>query len=305
MTTIPSRRKIILLVCGGFDDFSQKNWQRHMPELSIMADVEPVFVSSNPTNSITPSIWEALAQAIYDHYHQADGFVVLHDVDNLLFTSAALSFQLQKLSKPIIFTGALGKQAIKTSEVRGNIINAIQAVSFGVPEVSIMFGNRLIRASTATRSTTKSLNAFTSPNESVIGKIYFSIRVFTASKGSKKIKPLRANLEPNVATLVLNPLFNVTTAKTLYTQAAGVVIDLAGFQQLPEKNLAVIADTTKAAMVLWAPHLTDDEAPKKTILVKNMTWHSTVTKLMWALKQTNNQTEITKLMVKDITGELL
>ena len=93
------------MVCGLSLAGKQKDWLKSMPELGIIADVEPVFVFDQNSVDITPAVWIKLAQEIHQRMDQATGFVVLHSVDNLLYTAAALSFMLQNLTKPIIFTG--------------------------------------------------------------------------------------------------------------------------------------------------------------------------------------------------------
>ena len=95
------------MVCGLPLAGKQKDWLKSMPELGIIADVEPVFVFDQNSVDITPAVWIKLAQEIHKRMNDATGFVVLHSVDNLLYTAAALSFMLQNLTKPISFTGGV------------------------------------------------------------------------------------------------------------------------------------------------------------------------------------------------------
>lgn len=44
-------------------------------------------------------------QTIADSYSQFDGFVVVMGTDTMAYASSALSFMLENLSKPVIFTG--------------------------------------------------------------------------------------------------------------------------------------------------------------------------------------------------------
>ena len=50
--------------------------------------------------------WARLARDVERHYHQFDGFVILHGTDTMCYTASALSFMLENLRKPVVLTGA-------------------------------------------------------------------------------------------------------------------------------------------------------------------------------------------------------
>ena len=82
--------------------------QEYMPELKQTG----VHIKSIPflplidSSDIQPDTWVKLALTIQEHYDEFDGFVVLHGTDTMAHTASALSFMLENLSKPVIFTGA-------------------------------------------------------------------------------------------------------------------------------------------------------------------------------------------------------
>jgi len=55
---------------------------------------------------MSPSFWIELAKVIEENYESFDGFVVLHGSDTMAYTASALSFMLENLNKPVIFTGS-------------------------------------------------------------------------------------------------------------------------------------------------------------------------------------------------------
>ena len=59
------------------------------------------------SSSIDSTGWVQIAETIHRNYTLFDGFVVLHGTDSLAYTCSALSFMLQNLGKPIIFTGTV------------------------------------------------------------------------------------------------------------------------------------------------------------------------------------------------------
>lgn len=297
------------MVCGLPLAGKQKDWLSAMPELGIIADVEPVFVFDQNSVDITPDIWIKLAQEIHKRMDEATGFVVLHSVDNLLYTSAALSFMLQNLTKPIIFTGGFFNETKnKKVDIRANLINASQAAGFNFSEVSIMFGNRLLRANNSTRATDESLNLFASPANAILGRIDFSIRIFdkVVAKNKGKTK-LYDELENNIEIVKIGPTINL---KELYKRLAdkkGVIVKAGKYAALPTDLMFILEKVTAdIPVVIWSKTLEQNSiAPKNILLVNDMTWESTLLKFMWALVQSNNTKKVKQLMGSDIAGETL
>src|SRR5215207_3049311 len=80
----------------------------HLPTLRNLALELTVISFDNPIDSsnIEPEHWRSLATIIFDNYQTHDGFVVLHGTDTMAYTASALSFMLEGLNKPVVFTGA-------------------------------------------------------------------------------------------------------------------------------------------------------------------------------------------------------
>lgn len=119
--------------------------------LQVRIDVQsltPVIDSSN----VTPALWLHLAELIRDNYARYDGFVVLHGTDTMSYTASALSFLLENLAKPVVFTGSQIPIGVLRTDGRENLITAIEIAAAHdaegplVPEVSLYFQNRLFRA---------------------------------------------------------------------------------------------------------------------------------------------------------------
>jgi 60kDa lysophospholipase len=67
------------------------------------------------SSSIDSTGWGQIAETIFRNYTLFDGFVVLHGTDSLAYTCSALSFMLQNLGKPIIFTGTAKSVSISAT----------------------------------------------------------------------------------------------------------------------------------------------------------------------------------------------
>ena len=87
-------------------DFSQI--AEEVPELRKFAvridsyTFDPLIDSSD----VEPTLWVRLAHLIRDRYDEYDGFVILHGTDTMAYSASALSFMLEGLRKPVIFTGS-------------------------------------------------------------------------------------------------------------------------------------------------------------------------------------------------------
>lgn len=287
----------------------EKDWLSAMPEIGIIANVEPVFVFKKPSADITPEVWLRLAEEIYDRFDKAAGFVVLHGVDNLLYTSSALSFLLQNLTKPIIFTG--GQQVTangKKLEIRANLINAAQTANYNLGEVCLMFGNRLLRANQASRATEESLNVFTTPINGILGRIDFSIRIFdkAITKNKGKVK-FFGKLSDKVEIIEASPAINLKTLTSRVAEKEGIIVDASRYQDLPQDLMFLLEKiTADIPVIIWSRQAKAQVlAPKNVLLINNLTWETTVTKFMWVLGQTNNIKQIKVLMAKDVAGETI
>ena len=91
---------------------------RKMPELTRLPFRLALLSLPAPIDSsnVTPADWLFLAQLIGRHYADFDGFVVLHGTDTMAYSAAALSYMLEHLGKPVVFTGAqvpVGRQPLR------------------------------------------------------------------------------------------------------------------------------------------------------------------------------------------------
>src|SRR4051812_9349536 len=103
----------------------------HLPTLKNLALQLTVVSFENPIDSsnINPGHWEMIGKIIRDHYEMHDGFVVLHGTDTMAFTASALSFMLEGLTKPVVFTGAQLPISEPRSDARENLVTALDIAS--------------------------------------------------------------------------------------------------------------------------------------------------------------------------------
>ncbi len=144
----------------------------HLPTLRNLFLEITVIEFEHPIDSsnIEPAHWLAIGQIIQEHYAHQDGFVVLHGTDTMAYTASALSYMLQHLDKPVVFTGAQLPISEPRSDARENLITALEIASARedghalVPEVCIYFDSELLRGNRAKKAESMHFDAFRSEN---------------------------------------------------------------------------------------------------------------------------------------------
>jgi L-asparaginase len=123
-------------------------------------ELDPPIDSANAT----PADWCTIARTLFERREEHVGFVVLHGTDTMAYTSSALSFLLPGFGKPVVVTGSQIPITRIRSDGRQNFIGALQvAAQSNVDEVTLLFGEVLLRGNRATKMDASGLDAFDSP----------------------------------------------------------------------------------------------------------------------------------------------
>ena len=156
-----------------------ETFKAFMPELfagTIQVDIQ-AFDPMIDSSDIGPDSWRRMAEMVYDHYEEYDGFVILHGTDTMSYSASALSFMLENLGKPVVFTGSQLPVGVLRSDARENLLTAIEIAAEQdedgnavVPEVAIYFEDRLFRANRTTKRNAEHFSAFNSYNYPALAK---------------------------------------------------------------------------------------------------------------------------------------
>lgn len=165
--------------------FNFKGILTAVPELSNFActidscTFDPLIDSSD----VEPSLWVSLAELIYKEYDKYDGFVILHGTDTMAYSASALSFMLENLNKPVIFTGSQLPIGRPRTDGKENLISSVEIAaakapdgSALVPEVCIFFNSKLIRGNRATKMSSTDFDAFASPDYHCLAEAGINIK---------------------------------------------------------------------------------------------------------------------------------
>lgn len=136
-------------------------------------EFDPLLDSSD----IAVDEWNKIGRIIARRYDRFDGFVVLHGTDTMAYSASALSFMLENLGKPVIFTGAQIPLCQLRSDGRENIVTAMLIAAEGkVNEVCVYFNGTLLRGCRSTKRSSDQFGAFESPNFPALAHAGISIR---------------------------------------------------------------------------------------------------------------------------------
>jgi L-asparaginase len=111
-------------------------------------------------------------------YFDYDGFVIIHGTDTMCYTASALSFMLENLAKPVVFTGSqLPLSNIYNDSRRNLVLSVIFAGFLDIPEVCVFFDDRLLRGNRSVKVDSRQLSAFDSPNFPWLATVGTEIRL--------------------------------------------------------------------------------------------------------------------------------
>ncbi len=157
---------------GALKAFNFDQLLERIPELHLLDCTIDTFSFDNPIDSsdMNPNHWVTIAEVIETNYDSFDGFVVLHGSDTMSYSASALSFMLENLQKPVIFTGSQLPIGDLRTDAKENLITAIQVASLWednqavIKEVCLYFEYKLYRGNRTTKISAEHFSAFTSPN---------------------------------------------------------------------------------------------------------------------------------------------
>lgn len=233
-----------------------------VPEL-FASDVKVDLLPFDPlidSSDVNPENWARMAHAVYDHYDEYDGFVILHGTDTMSYSGSALSFMLENLSKPVVLTGSQLPVGVLRSDAKENLLTAIEIASAKdedgnaiVPEVTIFFEDRLFRANRTTKRNAEHFSAFNSYNYPALAKagvhITYQPHLIHYSDSEQPLT-LRLNMDNHVAVLKLFPGITQEVVHSLLMSRGlrGVVLETYGAGNAPSVDW--LYDELRAAVAV-------------------------------------------------------
>lgn len=297
----------------------------YVPAVGELCRVEAIQLMNLDSTNIGPSHWLQIAGAIREHYDQYDGFVVTHGTDTMGYTAAALSYLIQQSPKPIVITGSQKSICLENTDARMNLYNSfLYAAAEGSYGVSLVFDGKVISGTRARKERTKSFNAFSSVD-------YPELAVIRDGRLIRYLAPVEHGVEPvfydkleeRVLLLTLIPGMRAEVLRQSRESYRAVILQSFGVGGLPGSDAGEFAQAMEEwlqagktiVMMTQVPYEGSDMAvyqvghrvKEKYGLMEayNMTMEAAVTKLMWALGQTDRPEEIRRLFYRPVQFDII
>ena len=303
-----------------------------IPILSNMNIAITVISFPEPIDSSNVSMkhWTDMAYIIYENYDSYDGFVVLHGTDTMAYSASMMSYMLQGLNKPVIFTGAQLPISAMRSDARENLMTALEIATAKingkpiVPEVCIFFNHMLLRGNRSKKVQSVHFDAFESENYPSLAEagivIDYNTSVIRPLESQKKLtnrnkldnRVMILKLFPGITSQIMDACFDIPDLK-------GVVLETYGSGNSPseswfmnsleraiKKGLIILnVSQCNGGRVIQGRYETSKELLSVGVISgADITTEAAVTKLMFLLGQEKSMDAVRQKLTIPLAGEM-
>ncbi len=297
----------------------------YVPEIKEYCNVTSLQLLNIDSTNIQPEYWVLMTEAIEKNYDSYDGFVISHGTDTMSYTSAALSYLIQNLDKPVIITGSQKPINADITDAKKNLLDSFRFASEkDVSGVYLVFDGKAIVGTRARKIKSKSYSAFESINFPVAAIIDDNriTKYIRNEKLSGDVKFYK-NIFPSIFLLKLAPGMEPDVLDYIGEKYEGVVIESYGVGGLPFQDkrnflekLGTLTENGKIIVIATQVMFEGSDMGIYEVGVKalkkynvlqayDMTIEAAVTKLMWIMAQTKDYEEVKKMFYTRVNEDSL
>lgn len=338
----PSKRNVSVIGTGGtiasYVDYrtgavhpalSASDLIMAVPEISDVCNVTAEVLFSIFSENMRVENWQMLAESVADHLSKgAEGCIIPHGTDTMGYTSAALSFMLEDLPRPVVLVGAQRSSDRPSSDAYSNLLSSARfVVESDAAETFLLMhegpadltalvhrGTRARKMHTSRRDAFKSINAPPVARVHLEGGIEYLAPY--RKKSSSRVR-LRTEMVPEVALVTFYPGMSAEKFERIFLEHRGVVVAGSGLGHVSADLVKVVkkAVSSGVSVVMTSQCLSGsvnlkvydtgrDLLSAGVIPGGDMLPETAYVKLMWVLAQARSAEEVASMMLKDFRGEI-
>ena len=304
-----------------------------IPELEQLdCEIESIsFDEPIDSSNMNTEYYINIVEIIEANYTNFDGFVILTGSDTMAYTSSAISFMIENLQKPIIFTGSQLPIGDLRTDAKENLITSIEIAASRrnnkpiISEVCLYFEYKLYRANRTTKISAEQFEAFASKNYPALAEsgvhlnfnenvLLESIPIYQQLIIRKKLVTdvVILKLFPGITEIVVAAILNIKNLKgvVLETYGAGNAPNKPWFLDLIKKaiqdKIKVVNVTQCSGGSVILGHYDTSVGLKSIGVISgiDMTTESAIAKLMYLLSEDLTDKSFKNYFQKSLRGEI-
>ncbi len=296
-------------------------------KINIADVISPISILSE---NVTFEDWQKLAEFVARELNEGkEGVIVLHGTDTMHYTSAALSFMLENLNKPVAIVGSQRSSDRGSFDGAENLLCAAEYAKSDIAEVSVIMhasssdnkclaipGTKARKMHTTRRDAFRPINSFPFAEITPAGKI---TKIFDYNKKSKGKVNVNISFEPKIALIKIHPEISADILNFYIDKGfKGIIFEGTGMGHMPlndswksalriaKRRNIFIGMTSQCLYGTTNPNVyqTGRELEELGIVyLKDILPETAFVKLGCILGRTNNFVKVKELMLQNLKGE--